>query len=200
MAGAPVDKTTNGQNAGSLLDEQVTELKKAGLSATARAIIWAVGSLVVLAVSGWGFYLRDYFNRQFPQLPANALIAFMDACPDSTWENLAERDPSAAGAYLRIASQDVQARGGENEHKLAETEIPKLQLFSTQDVGQSTPALWGLSGVLKKDNSLASRDGGVSGAALFEFKTLFVGTSASAQIALKIQPKYISVVLCRKRG
>jgi hypothetical protein len=155
--------------------------------------------LIVAAVAGWGFYLRDYFGRQFPQLPEGALVAFRDSCP-STWENMTERDPGVAGAYLRIASPDFPARGGENEHTLTAADIPTLQLRSTQNVGQQNPGLWGVSGPQgqAKQYSLSSRDGGLSGVAFFEFNTLYVGGNNPSP--LKIQPKYISVVLCRKKA
>jgi hypothetical protein len=176
------------------------QIKQEGITTLVRAVIWAGGALLLLAVSGWGFYLRDYFIRQFPQLPPNALIAFRDACPDSTWQNVAEQDAGVAGAYLRIASPDIPARGGENEHTLTKGDIPLLQLYSTQDVGQTNPGLWGQSGPQgqAKQYSLSSRDGGLSGVAYFEFKSLFVGSGTPNP--LKIQPKYFSVVLCRKKS
>jgi hypothetical protein len=204
MTDTPGGETRDGQNAAgrksTLLEEQTKEIRKQGIETVARALIWASGALIILAVAGWGLYLRDYFYRQFPQLPANALIAFKDACPDSTWENVAQRDAGAAGAYLRIASPDIPARGGENEHTLTKADIPLLQLFSTLDVGQANPGFWGVSGPQgqAKQYSLSARDSGYSGVALFEFKTLFVGTGTPTP--LKIQPKYISIVLCRKKG
>jgi hypothetical protein len=193
----PTSKTTTS----TLAEEQITEIKKQGITATARAVIWGVGALLIMAVTGWGFYLRDYFNRQFPQLPADALVMFKDRCPDSTWEALTDKDGGASGAYLRIASPDISSRGGENEHTLTKNDIPMLQSSSTQDVGAANPGLWGGSGPQGqlKVYSFGSRDGGLGGTAFFEFKTLFVGTSSQNQTAIEIQPKYLSVVLCAKK-
>jgi hypothetical protein len=175
------------------------ELLKQGRGAVAKFSIGILGTLLALAVTGWGLYAKDVLTKIAEPLPRAALVLFPKVCPeDGQWEDYSVAEKTAQGAYLRIASTSISSNGGANSIQVEPNQIP---LMSIRLGGEQSPnvVLWGGGGTARKTYSFATADGGSGGASSYEARSIVIGIDKSAQQPLKIEPTYVSMVLCRRK-
>jgi hypothetical protein len=123
--------------------ELVSEIRKEAISQVAKYAVMAFGALIVIAATGWWFYLKqqvdEYIIIRAGGVPASAVIAFdaPNECPDG-WTEFKE---AAGNVVIGISDKHpYRNSGGFEAHQLKVAELPPYQISFTVNEAASSGA------------------------------------------------------------
>lgn len=157
-------------------------------------VVGVLGLLIGLGLDKW---IADRIEARVDPLPKDALLAFLNACPDG-WENAVTDEIASQGPYLRLHTANRPAKGGQSAITLEEAHIPKLGLRSNNILFKDGISMHiGPDGSQIPRYSFIDKSGGVGGLLSINMKEIFIGTENPRAIAL--EPTYQAIFLCARK-
>jgi hypothetical protein len=108
------------------------EIKKQAIEQSAKFTVGLFGSLLLLAVAGWGLYIKYKLPDWLHLVPKGAVTAFdiSEDCPAgwTRFEDAAGRFILGAGQGKFLLDRPLRSMGGFEWHTLTVDELPRLTI------------------------------------------------------------------------
>lgn len=106
-----------------------SEIRKQAVQQAAKWSIAAIAGLVVIAATGWWFYLKPQIAQGLGGVPVGAVLAFdrSAGCPQgwSTFEDAAGRSIVGVGEGIGLTARSYRSEGGREKYTLEVDDLPQ---------------------------------------------------------------------------